>query len=107
MRKEYLKGYIMSLASEGLLSGPPAAMAKKALAIIAKDVPAVLGEIVQTVIAQSGEHVIDIGVEKMRGAAKDVIRDVSKRGFGPVWNDVLNLYWKGVESKNGRALRKR
>lgn len=99
-RKEFLKGYIMALFAEGQFSGArsPAVMFSKAMAALAEDVPAVLGDLSATMIDQATEHMVGIGADKIR----EFVKDVGKRGLKASWSDIMAQYRRGVENKHGK-----
>ena len=95
MRRELLKQYIFALIAEGAFEGiiSPGAAIKKATAIFAEDLPAVVGDIAEMLASQSGSRIATAVV----GMGNDIIKDIGKRGIKAVWGDVQKQYAKGVE----------
>lgn len=100
MRKDALKMYIYALLSEGEFAGmsSPASIAKKAIGIFAKDLPAVLGELAQVAAEQSGNFV----QASIIGKINEIIGEVGRRGFKSVWADLQEQYKRGVEANAQR-----
>jgi hypothetical protein len=98
-RRDYLKGYLLSILAEGAFEGlaSPAAIGKKAAALFATDLPAVLTEMGQVFAGQAGHNISSA----ILGHVGDIVNDISKRGVKAVWSDVLAQYQRGVEVKHG------
>ena len=88
----------MATFAEGAFAGltSPAAVATKAAALFATDLPAVLAEMAQIFAEQAGHRV---GAAVL-GRVGDVVNDIGKRGVKAVWSDVISQYQRGVDVKN-------
>jgi hypothetical protein len=95
VRRDFLKGYIAALAAEGEFAGmsSPVAIAKKAVAIFAGDLPAVLGEIA----GQIADQAIGAGAQAVANKLSAVASDFAARGVKAVWKDLQAQYWRGLD----------
>ena len=73
-------------------------MLTKAMAAIAEDLPAVLGDLSTSMIDQATEHMVGIGANKIRA----FVKDVGKRGLKASWSDIMAQYRRGIENKYGK-----
>jgi hypothetical protein len=103
MRREFLKGYILALISEGALRGAknPVDAAKRVVDHVSKDAAAVVTDIVGQVAANGLDElkkrasaVHEILGEKV-GAVVDRIK---AEGFGNFWREMRETYNRGAES---------
>jgi hypothetical protein len=107
MRKSFLKGYILTLLSEGALAGAstPTAAAKIVLSRVAEDVPAVVKEIVGQVAVNGLDELkrrASMVHAKLGEKIGEVIDRVKVRGFGEFWKDMQATYARGVDENAKR-----
>lgn len=108
MRREFLKGYVLSLLAEGALAGAksPGEAVKRVAAAVAADVPSVVKEIIGTVAMNGLEELkrrasaVHEGIGEKIG---EVIERVKTAGFGEFWKDMQATYAAGVEANAKRG----
>lgn len=101
MRREFLKGYIMSIAAEGGFSGlsGPIAIGRKVLAVCVLDLAAVGGEFADIASKNTSSRV----QAAVLGKAVDIIRDIDTRGVRAVASDLKGL-WQGMQAQYKRGM---
>lgn len=100
MRKEFLRGYLFALVTEGEFANVKGVRALVATAVsaFARDAASVAGEFVPMALEQGVHRLGTAVLSKMDQIAKDV----GKRGFGPVWADLQETYKRGMDANARR-----
>jgi hypothetical protein len=103
LRRQFVKGYLWSLATDGEFKGlSPAGVIAKATATFATDVVGAAGEMAVEAGGQAADWIggkIGEQLRKFVGAVKD-------KGWRHAWKKVQEQYERGVEA-NANAGRKR
>lgn len=107
MRREFLKGYILSLVSEGALAGArsPADAAKRVVQHAASDATAVVTEILGQVAVNGLDELkrrasaVHAGIGEKIGEA---VERIKAAGFGEFWREMQQTYRAGVDANARR-----
>lgn len=96
MRREFLKGYVLCLISEGRLraTDSPSTMVAKVIACVSEDAAAVAAELAALAVQQGAQHFGSFLRTKVEGFA----RDLTEGGFGKFWSGVMANYDRGAEA---------
>jgi len=89
-----LRGYIFALLAEGQLSGSqsPKEVAKRVIALVGEDLPAVMGDLAQHIFNQASARLSSAVKAKM----DKIAADLGTRGFRAVWEDLMEQYSRGM-----------
>ncbi len=104
MRKDFLRGYLIALIGEGVVSpmDPPTAMFKKVADAVRSDLAVVGVEVASMAAAHGvrklGDMVGGVLKEKLSGLAQDI----AQKGFKSVFDDIKAQYNRGVAANAKR-----
>jgi hypothetical protein len=87
-----LHSYLVTLMHDGAFKGctTPSEIAKKAATIVARDVPAVLGDMVEQVVAS--------GANSIGGMIQNLANDIQEKGIVAVWSALQKDYDTGART---------
>jgi len=97
-RRQLLKAYLISLASEGVFKGAKTTTQAVIVAVqcLSKDVPAVVGEIVSEMGMQGASKVADA----VGAAVQDVARRASNMKVRDIVSGLADTYRRGLDRMN-------
>jgi hypothetical protein len=95
-KKDYIKGYIMCLISEGTFKDAksPVAIVAKASAAFAKDAGAAVAEMTTQFAAANGPKLQAFAIEQAHGFFDNVL----KHGLKRAWDDLKALHKAGMDA---------
>lgn len=94
MRREFLKGYLLTLLSSGevRLSDPPAVTLKKLLSCVREDFMGAAKELA----GQMGMQVVAGGGAFVKGLVDKAKAKIQEKGFSGFWRDLNDQYVRGA-----------
>ncbi len=110
MRREFLRAYIFSLFTEGTVDFNGPGVSTKVMAVIAGDVPVVVGELLAQYAEAAGHKIgaaaLNIMTQKFQGIADDLRQHGPAVAFEKLrraWGDVQKTYKRGAEANARRG----